>query len=132
MNGLEALATAIMWREGEPGFRPPARSFRNCNPGNLRSPASPAHDPGGFSIYPTFVGGFNALLDDLAEKFEGRDEHGLCPTSTLLELMDVYAPGQDGNDPNSYAAFCAGWITSAIGRPITVSSTLASIWTPLV
>lgn len=128
MNGLDALALAICWREGP--LKPPNRSFRNCNGGNLRSPSSPAHDSGGYSIYPNFIAGFTALLADLTDKFTGNNSHGLGPTSTLLDLMNVYAPGQDGNDPSSYAAFCAGWIALAIRKPITVSSTLASIWTP--
>jgi hypothetical protein len=130
MNGLDALATAIMWREGEPGFRPPARSFRNCNPGNLRADGWSEHDADGFDIYPDFIAGYEALWDDLSDKFVGDDEHGLGPSSTLLQLMDVYAPGEDGNDPESYAAFVAAWVGLALGKAITVNSLLGDIWTP--
>jgi hypothetical protein len=131
MNGLDALATAIMWREGEPGFRPPARSFRNCNPGNLRARGAPSYDAGGFGIYPDVGTGYQDLVDDLADKFtDGKNEHGLGQASTLLQLIDVYAPGQDGNDPNSYAAFAATWVSLAIGKPITVASLLSEIWAP--
>jgi len=131
MNGIDALATAIMWREGLPGFRPPARSFRNCNPGNLRSLDWPQHDPDGFDVYGDVIAGYESLTADLEDKFQaGKNEHGLGPTSTLLELFKIYAPSEDGNDPGSYCVFAAGWLNQALGRPISVQSTLGSIWTP--
>jgi hypothetical protein len=129
MNGLDALATAIMWREGEPGFRPPARNFRNLNPGNLREAAGP-RDAGGFAIFDDFVTGYSRLIHDLAGKFSGANSHGLGQTSTLLDLMKVYAPAEDSNNPNSYAAFVAAWISLALGKPITLASPLSAIWTP--
>jgi hypothetical protein len=129
MNGLDALATAIMWREGP--FRPPNRSFRNCNPGNLRSHDWPSHDGDGFDIYGDVIAGYESLWDDLSDKFQaGHNAHGLGPASTLLDLFKVYAPGQDGNDPDSYCVFAAGWISQALGLPISVSSLLGDIWTP--
>jgi len=130
MNGLDALATAITWREGEPGFKPPARSFRNCNPGNLRSPEWHLHDEEGFDIYPDVIAGYEALVDDLWAKFSGENTHGLGQTSTLGQLFDVYAPGEDHNDPASYAAFAAAWVGLAIGKAITVDSPLSAIWSP--
>lgn len=129
MTGLDAIASAIMWREGP--FRPPNRSFRNCNPGNLRSPDWPQHDADGFDVYGDLIAGYEALWDDLADKFQaGHNEHGLGPTSTLLELFQVYAPGEDGNNPNSYCVFVAGWLNQALGKPIAVTTVLGDIWSP--
>lgn len=131
MNGLDALATAIMWREGQPGFRPNARSFRNCNPGNLRSPDWPNKDADGFDVYGDVIAGYESLWDDLADKFQaGHNSHGLGQSSTLLDLFKIYAPSEDGNDPGSYCVFAAAWCTQALGRPFTPASTLGSIWTP--
>jgi hypothetical protein len=131
MNGIDAIATAIMWREGLPGFRPPARSFRNCNPGNLRSPDWPTKDPDGFDIYGDVIAGYESLTGDLEDKFQaGKNAHGLGPQSTLLDLFNVYAPGEDGNDPNSYCVFVAGWLNQALGKPIAVTTLLGDIWKP--
>jgi hypothetical protein len=129
MTGLDAIATAIMWREGP--FKPPNRSFRNCSPGNLRSPDWPNKDPDGFDVYGDVIAGYESLWDDLADKFQaGHNEHGLGPTSTLLDLFKVYAPTEDGNDPNSYCVFVAGWLNQALGRPIVVTTLLGDIWKP--
>lgn len=128
MNGLEAVASAIMWHEGP--YKPPARSFRNCNPGNLKTPSHSTHDVDGFDVYTTFGQGWSALLNDLDDKFTGRNTHGLGATSTLADLFKVYAPAEDANDPASYAAFVAGWTQATLGRAITPQSTLGAIWTP--
>jgi len=130
MTGLDAMALAIAWREGP--LRPPNRSFRNLNPGNLRSPHAPAHDVGGYDIYTDFVEGYKALRDiELAGKFtDGKNAHNLGQSSTLLELMKIYAPWEDANNPVSYAAFIAEWLGLALGRPISVQSKLSEIWTP--
>lgn len=130
MNGLDALATAIMWHEGEPGFRPGARSFKNCNPGNLRTASAPAHDAGGFAVWPDLIAGYEALWDDLADKFTGNNSHGLGPDSNLADFFNVYAPAGDQNDPQSYAQFAAAWIGVATGKATTITSRLKDIWQP--
>jgi hypothetical protein len=124
VGGLDALATAIMRYEG---FDPKTRSFRNMNPGNLRLPGQPA-DEGGYTIFPDFVSGYSALLRELASKLSGHNTHGIGPASTLLSLMNVYAPAADSNDPHAYADFVAKWVGLAIGRPITIESELVNIW----
>lgn len=129
MNGLDAVASAIMWREGP--YKPPNRNFRNNNPGNLRSTNTPAHDLQGFDIYLDFIQGYEALWDDLADKFQaGKNEHGLGPSSTILELFKVYAPQQDGNDPGSYCLFVVAWVNMAMHKSLTPSSLLSEIWIP--
>lgn len=118
MNRLDRLAEAIMWREG---WKPGTRAYRNCNPGNLRwskFECSHEDDPkyGRYSIFPTFATGWDALVFDLKSKCFGRtvgwfdrdgdgvkdDGEGLGPTSTLLELIHVYAPHGDSNNPSAY------------------------------
>jgi hypothetical protein len=127
VNGIDCIALGIMAHEG---FRPGSRSFRNSNPGNLRSSGSPARDLEGFSIWPDFIAGYEALWDDLSDKFTGRDSHGLGPGSTLIDLCEVYAPAADGNDPIAYAGILANWASSGLNRPIDSTSLLREIWTP--
>jgi hypothetical protein len=128
MNGIDVVALAICWREGP--LKPPNRSFRNNNCGNLRSTNVLAHDPDGFDIYPDFIAGYEALADDLADKFQtGHNAHGLGPTSTILQLFQVYAPSEDGNDPNSYCMFVTAWVNQAMGKTLTPASQLSEIWT---
>lgn len=129
MDGLDAMALSIAWREGP--LRPPSRNYRNNNPGNLRSPHAPAHDSGGYDVYPDFISGYEALLDDLAAKFtDGKNAHGLGQNSTLLDLMKIYAPAEDANNPASYAAFVAERVGLSLGKPISVQSKLSEIWSP--
>ena len=129
MDGLDAMATGIMRFEG---FEPGTPAFKNVNPGNLRTPDWAEHDSGGFDVYPSFIAGFAALSKDIRDKFDGHNEHGLGPDSTLLQLMEVYAPAADGNLPMNYASFLAEWVSAALGKTITVESPLKDIWTPPV
>lgn len=120
MNPLEALADAIMQFEG---WREDSRSWRNRNPGNLR-PLSPSEDqdPQGYRIFVSLAQGFQALLNDLHAKFQG--SHNLTPDSTILDLLDVYAPAGDANNPNTYTQFVCAWTSHALKRQITPSTTL--------
>jgi hypothetical protein len=128
MNGLDAVATAIMAREG---YRTNTRSFRNNNPGNLRGDdVGIPKDSEGFLIFPDVITGYERLWDDLFDKFTGHNDHGLGPASTVLDLFNVYAPSADGNDTDAYAAFVASWCSEALGKPITVSSALSEIFVP--
>jgi hypothetical protein len=128
MNGIDALALCIAYHEGP--LRPRERNFRNNNPGNLRSPKWAIKDANGFDVYPDFITGYERLCDDLADKFQaGKNEHGLSQTSTLTDLFKIYAPAEDSNNPESYAAFAAGWLQSALNKQITVTTPLSLIWT---
>lgn len=124
MNGLEAVADAIMAFEG---WKPGTRSYSNRNPGNLRIAGAPA-DAQGYSIFPDFVSGYSALLRELQSKFSGNNTHDIGPSSTLLALFNIYAPPSDNNPTNAYAAFVASWVSRATGQPITVESELCNIW----
>jgi hypothetical protein len=126
-NGLEAMADAIQRFEG---WDPKTRSYQNRSPGNLRLGANSGYpsDDKGYTIFPDLPTGYSALLRELASKFSGHNTHGIGPASTLLSLMNVYAPAADSNDPHAYAEFVAKWVGLAIGRPITIESELVNIW----
>ena len=128
ISGLDATALAIFCFESGHLNDPTVPAVRNNNPGNLRLPGRTA-DEHGYTIFPDFVSGYAALSRDLQGKFDGNNSHGLGPSSTLLSLLGVYAPVGDENNPGAYASFVAGWVSKALGKPITVASPLSDIWT---
>lgn len=124
MQVIEALADAFMHHEG---WYAGSRSNRNRNPGNLRTVPgviSPK-DAGGYRIFPTLAEGYKALCNDLRAKLNG--SHGLTPDHSLLDLLNVYAPAGDNNNPSAYALNVANWLTIALGRPVLTSTTLAEL-----
>lgn len=120
MSALEALADAIMQFEG---WKMDSRSWRNRNPGNLRPFATgQSSDSGGYRVFDSLDQGWVALKNDLKAKFDG--SHGLTANSTLLDLLNVYAPAGDANNPTEYTKFVCTWATRALGRTITQLTTL--------
>ena len=120
MTPLEALADAIMQFEG---WKPGSRSWRNRNPGNLRPyNSSQPTDGQNYRVFPSLSDGFEALTQDLEAKFSG--SHGLNHSSTLLDLLNIYAPAGDANDPSQYAEFVCLWTSKALARTITPTTTL--------
>jgi hypothetical protein len=81
------------------GYATPA--VRNNNPGNLRGP------DGNFQQFPDMQTGFQAMMSDLQAKQTGNTKTGLNGNSTLQQMISVYAPTSDGNDPTSYANIVA-------------------------
>ena len=128
MDPLDAVALAIFCFESGHLNDPTVPALRNANPGNLEIPGS-TKDARGYTIFPDFATGYAALLHELRGKFSGQNAHGIGPASTLLDLFNIYAPPSDNNPTNVYAAFVAKWVGEALGRPVTVESTLGSIWT---
>jgi hypothetical protein len=126
IHPLEAVADAIMHREG---WAAGSHSNRNRNPGNLRPvvPVMP-HDAHNYRTFDTLVEGYNALIAELTAKFTGHNVHGIGPSSTLQDLIDVYAPRADKNNPSAYALDVAAWCTVALGFTITPQSPLTEIW----
>ena len=70
---------------------------KNNNPGAMRSAS------GQFQSYPTAQDGWNALTQDLTGKMTGKTSTGLTGNSTLQDLINVWAPSSDGNNPVAYA-----------------------------
>ena len=102
MNRLDRFCEAIMSFEG---WRPGSRSYRNCNPGNMRwSPVMVRQDDG-YAVFNTFADGWFALLKDVSIKASGKSRHGIGPSSSILEFFKVYAPSKDSNHPELYAAY---------------------------
>jgi len=87
---------------------PPTMSFRHNNPGNLRKSKYQAGVKNGYAFFADYWTGLYALLFDLACKCMGKTTTGLGPDSTLADLIEVWAPASDGNNPAAYALFVAG------------------------
>lgn len=100
MSGtFQAVAQAIQEFEG---WYPGSVAYRNSNPGNLKyaaQPGSVGQDSRGFAIFSTFEDGWKALLS-LLQGYAARH-----PNWTLADLMAVYAPVSDSNNPTGYANF---------------------------
>jgi len=99
------------------------RAWRNNNPGNLRLATAwkwygaigrEQAGRGGFAIFPTEEAGWAAL-----EKYI--EIHGAKAGRTIASFTKMYAPSQDSNNPESYAARVA----QAIGE--TVDTKIADI-----
>ena len=79
-----------------------SRSFRNNNPGNLRSSPFENGKDGGYSTFTNVDIGRKALVWDLKKKSIGETSTGLSGESTLADLIRVYAPVSDGNKTDAY------------------------------
>lgn len=119
MDYIEAHADSIMQFEG---WYLNSRSWRNRNPGNLRGKPD---DGDGYRVFGTLQEGWAALRVDLQAKYNG--SHGLTDQSTLLDLMAIYAPVGDNNNPGDYAHFIVARMSKILGRTITVNTTLGEI-----
>jgi len=85
---IEKLAAAIKKFEG---WYPGSRSFRNNNPGNLRSSKFQAGQADGFAFFKSHAIGRSALLWDLRQKCLGKTRTALGPESTLHDLIFTWS-----------------------------------------
>lgn len=78
---------------------------RNNNPGNLKYVGQKGATKGdkGFARFNSYEEGMQAMINDLRAKQTGKSRTGLKPNSTLQDLIGVYAPASDNNNPTSYA-----------------------------
>jgi hypothetical protein len=109
MLKLERLIYAMAEHEGweAPKSDKPlaaSRSYRQHNPLNLRRSPLALATVGGFSVFNTDADGFNAAKWDIMQKALGNTSTGLNGNSTLAQLISVWAPVQDGNNPSAYVA----------------------------
>jgi len=122
MNGLDALALGIMQAEG---FTSGSRSFKNCNPLNLRAGYGEiGKDDLGLAVFPDFLTGYRAAIQDLSAKLEGRTRTGLTPSSSLLDLLQVWTGAPSLTESSEY--YIVVW--RYIGR--LESPQLSQLWTP--
>jgi hypothetical protein len=103
---MEAIATYegwfLPWEKGLPNG---SVSFRNNNPGNLRSSVFESTKKDGFSVFRNDMIGWLALQFDLIQKAKGNTVTSLNGMSTLSEFCEVWAPEADNNNPARYAEF---------------------------
>jgi hypothetical protein len=100
---LEAFCLAIRTHEG---WSPGSRSMRNNNPGNCRYSSvgyldiykPVTKDAQGFAVFKDYATGWLYLQNLIREKIKAH------PQWTLLQFFNNYAPAEDHNDPNAYAA----------------------------
>ena len=107
MFKLERLIYAIAEKEGwtpQNTFenKTATISYRNHNPGNLRSSPFESGKAGGFSVFKTDIDGFNALKWDITQKAKGNTVTKLNGESTIRDLIFVYAPPEDNNNSEQY------------------------------
>lgn len=131
MDIYEAIADCIMTFEGwkQPGSIiggvKGSTSWRNRNPGNLRkSPYQTGIDDKGYAIFESLANGWNGLLYDIKAKFAWPNHHNLTGASTLHDLISIYAPATDQNDPQQYSRFIANMIGKIYNSQITADTTL--------
>ena len=87
-------------KESTPG----SRSWRDHNPGNLRSSPFAIGMRGGFAVFVTDDTGFFALVWDLWSKCRGETRTGLCSYSSLADLIRVYSAAT-GAELENYVSF---------------------------
>lgn len=112
LAGIEMtkLLFAISYYEG---FDPPSEknnylgsvAWRNKNPGNLRSSVFEAGKRDGFAYFYNDIVGYFALQYDIMQKAKGNTITKLNGESTIVDLIEVYAPRSDRNDTDSYIKF---------------------------
>ena len=98
---IDKLARAITIAEG---WLPdsPSLSFRNHNPGALRSSPFQLGVRDNFAYFLNDSVGFFALMWDLAKKCRGETRTNLGPKSTLEDLIRTYTAEQDLDKLNNY------------------------------
>lgn len=78
---------------------------RNHNPLNLRYSKFQTGTNQGFAVFKDDETGWTAAIWDLKAKQEGRTSTGLNGSSTIKDLIFVWAPPSDNNDTNNYLNF---------------------------
>lgn len=104
---IDILCRAIAEHEGwfapgEGGFKEGSRSYRHHNPGNLRSSPFAKRIQDGYAVFTNDIIGMHALQWDIIQKAKGNTVTKLNGDSTLAQLIEVYAPTADANNPIQY------------------------------
>jgi hypothetical protein len=97
-------------------------SWRYNNPGNIKfgkfAKETGAVGPGdgNHAVYPNLTKGEDAMKHLIFSDARGFN------TKTILEMLKVYAPAEDGNNPNSYAKFVASRMGVSVNTKINTLS----------
>lgn len=107
MHKLNILVEAMKRHEGwfsvgTPGYPNGSRSYRHHNPLNLRASPYATRLVDNFAVFETDQKGFDAAVWDITQKALGNTRTKLTGESTLADLIRIWAPAEDQNDPNSY------------------------------
>jgi hypothetical protein len=103
--------------------------YKTNNPGDLRWPYGAPYPYGAtgvafgdFLTFATATDGFTALTTYVTRVAEGKSK--IYPTNcTIEQFFNVYAPTDDSNNPNAYAA----WVANRTG--VEVGTALSSLLT---
>lgn len=121
---LDTWCHAIQEREGffspgeNPNYLEGTPAWRNNNPGNLVFENQiGAKSSGRFACFSTYQDGYNALKNLLIWACTGQTTL-YNPNGSLVDFYAVYAPSDDGNNPESYAAEVAKALNVEVGAPI--------------
>lgn len=116
---------------GTPGYPNGSLAYQNNNPGNLvyagQAGASPG--AGGFAYFPTLAAGQQALQNQI--------QLYAAQGMSIQDMMNIYAPASNGNDPTGYAQTIANSLgvtpdTSllSLGLPTEITNPLDSLNLP--
>lgn len=108
------------------------RPDRNNNPWNLKIAWDNWTDANGFGIFSTPQAWFDAMVKDVSSKINWQSKYS-GQIKTLQDLINVYAPAWDWNNPNSYASIVAKslWVkpntpvSQLKGKEIQLASAMA-------
>lgn len=137
---INVIAESIAHHEGyyvtqaeaqKRGMRWPTRAQRNHNPGNLRGTWNPKGERDGpnpstsYMIFSTDAAGWNALKKLCGRYMDGvyhANRRGSLKTDrpSLRQWFAVYAPTEDANNPESYAAGVAKALADAGVKDVSV------------
>ena len=101
------------------GWAPGSRSWRNSNPGNLRSSRLTDQSDDGFAVFPDFSVGWAALELDLWLKCSGRSTSGVTPKTSLYEFVKIYACPATENEHDNYVAILIRWTGARGDAPMS-------------
>ncbi|HBV9968048.1 TPA: hypothetical protein MEA98_004654 [Klebsiella pneumoniae] len=76
---------------------------RNNNPGNIRPVGG-----GGFRAFGSALEGWEAMKNQLMRYFTGKTTGRRL--QTIMDIVSIWAPAADNNDPAKYARDVAGWM----------------------
>lgn len=97
--GIKMLALAQTLVEG---YYPNTAAYRNNNPGNIRSTQGP------FRQFATLQEGAQEMVSYI-ERAVNKVNRNYTNADTLAQYINVYAPSEDNNDPNSYISLILGY-----------------------
>lgn len=124
-QAIAMTAWGIFFFEGGNKQDPLSHNIRNNNPGNLRPfNSTQPHDDSNYRVFPFASMGWASLELDIRSKVTIH----LTPDKTMVDFFNIYAPGADHNDPKGYAQFVCDWLTKALKKPVTLTSTIGDIY----